>query len=281
MTRTVLIDADIVAYQASAGNQRSYDWGDGVVSQSADLKAAKRQARDTIDELAERLKATDVVVCLSDDVNNFRKRIYPQYKEHRKSTARPVHLYDIKEWMGEAYTTAWRPWLEADDVMGIMSTEPHKGDRIIVSADKDMQTVPGLLFNPGKDTKVRSISREESELFMLWQALTGDATDGYPGCPGCGKVAADKLIYQQHVWRGLVREITRGKRKGEIETTWTLDMDDYWRPWAAVLSAYDKAGSTPAEAIRQVNLARILKHEDVDGNRVIPWVSGMLSSEAN
>src|SRR3546814_21036801 len=76
---------------------RSIDWGDGVQSLAADFKAAKKAARDTIDELVERLKASEIVVCLSDDFDNFRKDIYPEYKNNRKSSVRPEHLYDLKE----------------------------------------------------------------------------------------------------------------------------------------------------------------------------------------
>src|SRR3546814_13723930 len=99
---------------------RSIDWGDGVQSLAADFKAAKKAARDTIDELVERLKASEIVVCLSDDFDNFRKDIYPEYKNNRKSSVRPEHLYDLKEWLGQKYPTRLIQRLEADDVMGIL-----------------------------------------------------------------------------------------------------------------------------------------------------------------
>lgn len=281
LSRTLLIDADIIAYQNSAANEQRFDWGDGVVSKSSDLKAAKRSARDELEQLMETLDGTDLIICLSDDFANFRKDIYPAYKSNRKGVERPEHLYDLKEWLGEKYPSMIMPRFEADDVMGILSTEPHKGDRIIVSADKDMQTVPGLLFNPGKDTKVRTITPEAAERFMLWQALTGDQTDGYPGCPGCGKVQADELLSGKE-WFRHEREITRGKRAGEIEVTWKLEPTLWeWSAWSAVVSAYLKVGLTAQDAITQVNLARILKHSDVDGNRVIPWVPAMLQKQAN
>lgn len=270
MTRTLLIDADIVAYQSTAANERTYDWGDGVTSKVSDFSAAKRAAAETIDHLADTLKADAVIVCLSDDVQNFRKNLYPAYKSNRTGE-RPEHLYDLKDWLAGAYKTDMRPWLEADDVMGILSTEPHEGQRIIVSADKDMQTVPGWLFNPNKDKKPRRITREQANRFLLWQTLVGDQTDGYPGCPGCGPKTADKLL-DGHEWFKTEREITRGKRKGEIDVTWDLlPTLRECTPWSAVLTAYHKAGLTAKDAILQANLARILKHGDMQGNRVIPW----------
>lgn len=275
MSRTLLIDADIIAYQTSASNERNYDWGDGVVSQIADLDAAKAAAVETIDNLMETLKASDCVICLSDDIHNFRKSVYPAYKTNRAETVRPVHLYDIKEWMAEVYTVAKRPRLEADDVMGILSTEPHKGDRIIVSQDKDMQTIPGLLFNPNKDTKVRSITPHAAQRFMLWQALTGDQTDGYPGAPGCGPKTADEILDHLKAWTPRHWEITRGKRKGTIETKWELYSSEE-DVWPRLVSAYHRAGLAEEDAIIQVNLARILKATDIANNTVIPWVPAHL-----
>ena len=277
MSRTLLIDADIIAYQASASNERKYDWGDDVVSKVSDFEAAKKAAEETIDHLAETLKATDLIICLSDDLQNFREGVWSKYKQNRVATERPEHLYDIKEWMHSEYKTATRPTLEADDVMGILSTEPHKGERIIVSADKDMQTVPGLLFNPNKDTKVRRITPAFAERFMLWQALTGDQTDGYPGCPGIGPKAADMLLDELLWFVRHEREITRGKRAGETEVKWKVEETN--EPvWARIVSAYIKAGLTEDDAITQVNLARILKHCDMDGDKVIPWEPSMISS---
>lgn len=277
MSRTLLIDADIIAYMASAGNEEVIDWGDGVVSRDADLKAAKKAAKDEIDWLMDKLKAHDLIICLSDDFDNFRKDIYPAYKSNRKGVERPEHLYDLKDWMGERYPSKIMPRLEADDVMGILSTEPHKGDRIIVSKDKDMQTIPGLLFHPDKDKKVRVITPEFAERYMLYQALIGDQTDGYPGCPGCGPKAAEAILDDGKAWVKTEREITKGKRAGEIEVKWKLE-DIPADEWTRLLSAYEKAGLREKDAITQVNLARILKDTDMDGPRIIPWVPAMLKS---
>lgn len=275
LTRTLLIDADIVAYQASAGNERRYDWGDGVTSHVADLAAAKRQATDEIDNLMEKLKADACIICLSDDVNNFRKKVDPTYKTNRAATVRPTNLYVIKDWLHEVYTTATTPWFEADDVMGILSTEPHEGERIIVSQDKDMQTIPGLLFNPGKDSKVRTITPEAAQRFMLWQAITGDTTDGYSGCPGAGAKAAGEVL-DGLTWLLVSRTLKSGPRKGEAVSEWKLCDGQETSVWERIVSLYEKFGLTEAHAAVQVNLARILKHSDVSGNDVIPWVPAHL-----
>lgn len=279
MTRTLLIDADIIAYQSSAANERKYDWGEGVTSRVADFDAAKQQAAEAIDGFAEQLKADHVIVCLSDDLNNFREKVWPRYKQHRAGNERPQHLYDLKEWLASEFKTETRPHLEADDVMGILSTEPHEGERIIVSIDKDMQTVPGMLFNPAKDTRVRHIAPEQAELFMLFQALTGDPTDGYPGCPGIGAKGAQRILSERTVRMTYRHELTAGPRKGQsVERVKDVTFDHVW---TAIKQAYYEAGLCEQDAITQVNLARILKHSDMDGTRIIPWVPSMIRWGAN
>lgn len=183
----------------------------------------------------------------------------------------------MKDWLAATYPTDRRSRLEADDVMGILSTEPHKGERIIVSADKDMQTVPGLLFNPNKDTFVRTIEPEEAERFMLWQAICGDQTDGYPGCPGFGPMAAEKLLDGIGL-ESFVHTFKSGPRKGLEELRWR-EVDLGCR-WAAIVSAYGKAGFKESDAIIQVNLARILKSHDWDGKAVLPWSPAELRNNA-
>jgi DNA polymerase I len=159
--------------------------------------------------------------------------------------------------------------------MGILATEPHQGERIIVSQDKDMQTIPGLLYNPNKHILgVRSISPEEAERFMLWQAICGDQTDGYPGCPGSGPAAAERLL-DGFGWETFTHTFKSGPRKGQTEDRWR-EVDMGCR-WAAIVSAYEKAGLGEADAVIQVNLARILKASDFDGKRPIRWAPGRVN----
>ncbi len=272
MTRTLLIDADILAYQTSAANEKTYDWGDGIVGVATDLPAAKRAARDTLDNLMETLKADDLIICLSDEVSNFRKAIYPPYKTNRSGTKRPEHLYDMKDWLAEKYPAQLISHLEADDVMGILSTEPHTGERIIVSEDKDMQTIPGLLFNPRKDKKKpRTITLAQADRFLYWQTLTGDTTDGYPGCPGVGPAMADEVL-DGMLWLQHPRIFKSGPRKGQEILEWVKADGFLTSTWQRIVQCYKRYGFTEKDALAQINVARILRHGDLEGKRVKPWV---------
>lgn len=279
MTRTLLLDADIVAYHASSANQRSYDWnGDGNKSVAADELPARKFADEKISKLADKLKADEVIICLSDDFNSFRKdRIDPTYKSNRNEVERPVHLYDIKDYLAETYDTVRWTALEADDVMGILATDPTRTDeRIIVSHDKDMMTVPGKLYRPPiwlrgqliRKGVLMDISAEQADRFHLYQTIVGDVTDGYPGLPGAGRKAAEELLDGKG-WESYRHTLKSGPRKGQEEVRW----ERVWfhRPWQAIVSAYERAGLTEADAIKQAQLARILRYEDWDGRSPRLW----------
>lgn len=253
MKTRLLIDADILAYRASASNQRSYDWdGDGKLAVAADERASRRYAEEELGKLVDRLKADEVTICLSDDFSNFRTRIDPTYKAVRNDVERPVHLYDIKDWLAEEYETDRRPHLEADDVMGILATDPDAAHerRIIVSADKDMMTIPGLLYRPQiqrkKTPTILNITPLEAIRFHFWQAIVGDITDGYGGAPGVGA----KSIYAADV----------------------LEAESEEEAWDIVLQAFALVGLSEDAAVVQARLARILQHTDYDGNSPILWL---------
>ncbi|WJY17666.1 hypothetical protein QQS45_08395 [Alteriqipengyuania flavescens] len=277
MTRTLLIDADLIAYRASAALQQEIDWnGDGFcVSMNGREKEAKKAAEDTVDQMMDKLKGDDLIVCLSDEVENFRKDIDPTYKASRGGTERPVHLYDVKEHLGSVFPSRLLPRLEADDVMGIMATEPHKGERVMVSLDKDMKTIPGLLCRPplkaGDKWEIVESSEEEANRFHLWQTLAGDTVDGYPGCAGCGPKGADAILSGK-VFEDQGREITRGPRKGQWVPAWRLvDDEEGLSDWQRVCNAYARFGQTEEAALRQARLAFILRDGFLQGRQVRLW----------
>lgn len=252
MKRTLLIDADLLAYKASAANERRYDWGDGVKSVASDLREAQTYAEENIERLANRLKADDVTICLSDDFKSFREdRVDPTYKLFRETVERPRYLYDLKDWLRQEYGAEERPTLEADDVMGLLATDPTRTDeRIIVSADKDLMGVPGKLYRPqlqkGKRPIIFEITQLEAIRFHFWQTLVGDTTDGFLGARGIGP-ASDYALD-------------------------VLEAETEEEAWDIVLAGYGSKGFTEEDAVKTARLARILQHGDYDGKAVKLWL---------
>lgn len=238
----LLIDADIVAYQATASGEQEVEWDSDTWTIDTDLNKAKDHFDFLITEYKKLTGIDEFKLCFSHK-HIFRKDIYPQYKANRKGR-KPVGYSAVKEWACSTYPTFIKEPLEADDCMGILATK-FKGKTIIVSMDKDMATIPGKFFHlaPDGDHTMRDISEQEAEEYFLTQALTGDTSDGYPGCPGIGPKKAEELF----------------KKHGAV--------------WKTVEDAYLKAGLTKEDALLQGRLARILRADnwDFDKEEVKLW----------
>jgi DNA polymerase-1 len=245
---TLLLDSDIVAYKYAYSYQEEFRWANGVTSVStAPVEDAARDMVMWINQLMIELNADDLIVCLSSpSAEGFRKQLYPRYKANRAGAARPALLGPLRDYLEDNYRSFKRDTLEADDVMGILATHPKliSGEKIIVSIDKDMASIPGKWYNPDTD-RLLEVSLEEADRFHLFQTLTGDPVDNYPGCPGIGPVKATALL--------------SGKSGMEA--------------WEAVVGAYEKKGLTEEDALIQARMARILRHTDYDfrNREVILW----------
>ena len=124
----------------------------------------------------------------------------------------------------------------------------HKGRKIIVSVDKDMRTVPSNVYRTSHpDEGVVQVTEAEADYYHLFQTLVGDATDGYPGCPGIGPVRATKILSN-----AVFQNAETGRKGGPTDF------------WGAIVAAYDKAGFGEEEALVQARCARILRSSDYD-----------------
>lgn len=221
----LLIDGDEFLFKACALAEIEIQWDDQNHVLQANENEAWKNFVKSIERVAERFDADpveDVVLCFSGNhvKPNFRLAIDPNYKSNRAGKRKPLCYASLRESADDLYKTKTFPGLEADDVIGILGTQPSH-EHIIVSQDKDMKTVPGLIWN-GKE--LLNITEDEADYWHMFQTLTGDATDGYKGCPGMGPVGAEKLL-------------------GEAMAT-----EDGM--WPFVVKAYEKKKLTEEDAIR-------------------------------
>ena len=236
-TSALAIDADIILWRSTSSAETEVDWGDDVFSLWTDLKEAKEAFVKQLESIQQKLGVHNVICCLSDSESNFRKLVDPSYKSNRRGTRKPVGYKAMKEWVVSTYPSMRKPGLEGDDLLGLLSTRPGNSC-IMVSDDKDMLGVPGMLFRPSKD-EMFEISVQDADRFFLTQVLTGDPTDGYKGVPGIGPKKAEAIL---------------GPRPH----------------WGAVEKAYVTAGLTKEDALVQARLARILRWSDWDAEKGEP-----------
>ena len=233
--KVLLIDGDILAYKIATANEVDTHWGNGFWTLHCDEIQCKHEVDAKIDDLGQSLEADDYVVALTDK-NNFRKDVLPSYKDNRKQRRKPMVLNALRDYIMKKHNGVMWKNLEADDVMGIMATEPHPTeDRIIVSIDKDMRQIPAKVSRDGET--VEDIPQRLADYWFMIQTLAGDSTDGYNGLPNVGVKTAEKMIKQ-------------------YTNVPLLDL------WKIVVGAYKAKGFTKQEALQQARVAHILRHKE-------------------
>jgi 5'-3' exonuclease len=257
--RTALIDADILAYQAAVVSEQTHDWGDGLWTLHAFENDGMAAFDSVLTTVLNKVESTDFLLAFSDR-ENWRKDVLPTYKSNRAGVRKPMLLKFLREYAQDKYTSLSKPALEGDDVIGIYATfksklEPVR-EFIICSLDKDFKTIPGKHYNFGKD-EFYEIDEHKADYWHMFQALTGDATDGYAGCPGCGPKTAEKIL----------------KAALDEGTPWANPKQLREIYWTHVVAAYAKAGFGEEEALVQAQVARILRAQDYDdiSKKVILW----------
>jgi DNA polymerase-1 len=247
---TLLIDGDMIVFQACSSAETEINWGDEEAPLWT-LHAEENEAKVIVDtriqtlteKVLSKLKYKGeyvIILCFTDDVN-FRKKLYPLYKANRIGKRKPVCYQGVKKWAQEAYSAYQRPTLEADDCIGILATAPG-ANAVIISSDKDFLSIPGYFYDYGKDV-LHTVTKEEAIRWHLYQTLIGDTADNYPGCPGVGEVGAKKIL----------------EAEGD--------------PWTNIVKQYEKKGLTEADALLQARVSKILQWEnfDVKTKEIILW----------
>lgn len=280
--RTILIDGDTIAFIAASASQHTIENENGFVEPFARRAEGEAIVDNSILWLMDNLQATRIMVFLSCPAeDNWRLKVDPNYKSNRKKSVRPLLLAPLKEYLRQKYGAFHVAYLEADDALGVYATSDTllDGERIVVGRDKDFKTIPGLHYQlkdvdgSGKPI-IRTITPEEAVLNHYAQALAGDAVDGYAGCPGYGLERAHGIVAAPDRLVPKTGIITRGKNKGQETIKW--HSAGPCTVWEAIVSRYEKAGLTEADAIRTGRLAKILLTGDYDHetHQVRLWVPG-------
>mgnify|MGYP000846215557 CR=1 FL=1 len=250
MTRELLVDADSFTYTIGSRVMIPVELDDGnvhAVFNRADIKA---DLSTVLEDMFKELGTRKAKFFLSDPNPTacWRKRIYPGYKHKRVPGHRPVAYQAVREEIAARFEVFQEPNMEADDLVGMFATKPGKKkdeERVVVSPDKDLLTVPGFVYNPTKKT-LDYMTENQADMNLMMQTLTGDSTDNYPGLPGCGPKTAARIL----------------------DGCFTLK-----EAWPKVLAAYTKAGMSEDDAVKQAQMAGILRHGQYNfATKVVtPW----------
>ena len=230
----LLIDCDFVVYKCCAAAEAEIDFGDDVIVVTSSFKEAYSCVKRELKRIENKFGSFDETILFFSDSKNFRKDIQKSYKGHR-NRKKPCGYRRVINKLNDEYPVIKMAGLEADDSMGVYATK-HTGN-IIVSPDKDMRQIPGMLWNFEESTLIKP---EEGAKWHLIQAMAGDNTDGYAGVPGIGVKRAVALF----------------EEKGYS--------------WKTVVEAFKEKGLSEDIALENARLARILTNEDYDDEKMEP-----------
>lgn len=232
----LLIDCDFIAYKSAQVCEEGIDFGNDVIVAQSNFSQVLKVFDRELKKVQTAMMEDDVILYFSSS-ENFRKKIYTDYKGHR-NRRKPLGYKRLVNHCKENYKFVLREGLEADDSLGIDATRYPSTDNIIVSPDKDLRQIPGVLWNLTDD--VEEITKEQGDDWHLIQTMAGDPTDGYSGCPGIGVKRASELL------------------------------DKNENKWEAVCKAYRDRGLSDDDALLNARLAKILQKEDFDHDRNQP-----------
>jgi len=181
-----IVDADVLTYRAAFATQDK----------------PPEEAEDVIDQLMDYAIGQTVVFPHGNNFyvwltgkGNFRYDIAKTepYKGNRRDQVKPEHYQHARDYLQSRWAAQVTEGCEADDAISI---EAYKGDMestVIVSIDKDFDTIPCWRFNFTNGSWIKN-TPESALRFFYEQVLTGDRVDAIPGLYGIGPKKAQKIL---------------------------------------------------------------------------------------
>ncbi len=177
MREIALIDADIVAFRCAAASENN----------PQDI--AEVRTNEMMQKILHDIGASSYKAFLTGS-NNFRKKIYPEYKANRKDKPRPQWLQACRDLLVTQWNAEITDGYEADDALGMAQDELGT---VICSVDKDLLQIPGCHYNFVKQ-EAKFVSIPDGIRSFYKQLITGDASDNIPAFDGKFRGSIPKFV---------------------------------------------------------------------------------------
>lgn len=207
-----LIDADIVAFRAAA-----------VSNEDPHEGAALERVDWTMQMIMDNLQTNQYRAYLTGQ-DNFRKKLYPEYKANRKDKPLPKYLNECKEHLVMRWKAKISIESEADDLLGIDQCESEPETTVICSIDKDLLQIPGRHYN-FVNQNMRNIAPDVGFYNFMLQMAIGDVSDNVKGLPGIGHKKAPRLLDVRNgpeEWQIILAEEYKKHPHLDFELNWKL-----------------------------------------------------------
>lgn len=171
-----LLDGDIFAYRTAAA------------SEEADERICLLRLDRFVREVLHTTQSDAYNIFLSGE-DNFRYKLFPEYKAHRKDVVKPKWLQQCREYLVTEWNAEISHGCEADDLLGSRQDDTT----IICSIDKDLLQIEGKHYNFVKE-EFYDVTYEGGMRHFYEQLLKGDRADGIPGVAGLGEKKATRML---------------------------------------------------------------------------------------
>ena len=196
--RVLLIDADSICYFSCHFPEDSVMF---FPTQEEQIEEAKFRVRNKLQEIQNNVEEHyNIIHCMLfvGGKDNFRYKIYPQYKANRKNVVKSDILPIIKDYMLEIGAIVCHGY-EADDAV-IEAMKEVNRNCLIACIDKDViihsPEVPIYDYRSHNDVlgEFKWITEKESRYARACQILIGDAGDNIKGAVGIGEAYCKKNL---------------------------------------------------------------------------------------
>lgn len=203
--RILCIDGDSILYTA---NHSTED----------DILECKHKVYNKIQEITnnveERFNIIKTVIVVGGK-NNFRYKLYPEYKKNRPEKHPNIAI--LKQYIIESCGAIEAEYGEADDYLYNLHLIA-KGNVVLATIDKDIKAnMPGVYYNyrsyDDVQGKFEYVSKKEQKYRLAHQIITGDASDGINFSPKIGKAYADKVLHKEMTHYQYIKEVYKAYLK--------------------------------------------------------------------
>lgn len=182
----------------------------------------KHMLYNNIFSMCKKFEATKVVLAV-DSKDNWRKKVYPEYKEHRKENREEAHeeinwndfFTALQEFVDDVklyfpFYVLQTKYLEADDIAAIIAKSQQSEQKIIITSDSDY--VQLLRYNNCKiydPMKTNFVKCDDPERALKIKILMGDKGDNITAIkPKIGPGTAAKLVDAPELLTKLFEDVT-------------------------------------------------------------------------
>lgn len=209
----VLFDLNHVAYRCLFACQRDI--------KSVGWAYFKHAMYNTIFNMCQKFEAEEVILCV-DSKENWRKKIYPEYKETRKEkreaqedidwsaffTAFTEFVAEIKAFF--PFYVLQVKYMEADDIAGVLARVWQTKEKIVITSDGDylqLLRYPKIkVFDPIKN---RFLACDDPLRHLKIKVLMGDKGDNIKAIkPKVGEKTAEKMVDKPELLQELFNDTT-------------------------------------------------------------------------